>query len=211
MGVEGEGKGRVFTRKREIRQKTRRREKIATTLDLELPLLRLRQHETATRSAVALASIQRGPRFLVAHGSKTGGIARRTLIRLSLTQGFRLVSPSVRRPHRGGGPGLACRAPERGTTGTFDRQQALHTVGIPQWQAGVGGERKMRWSQATASISWRAIAAQQKVEFYHNISDHVIIRRFSAGGYLMGQLGDARPLSVASARQISTRARTEWP
>jgi hypothetical protein len=52
IGVEG--KGRVFTRKLgKAHSKARRHEGFARAVDLELPLLRYRQHEIATRSAVA--------------------------------------------------------------------------------------------------------------------------------------------------------------
>ena len=52
IGVEG--KGRVFTRTLgKARSKVRRREILARAVDLELPLLRHRQHEIATRGTVA--------------------------------------------------------------------------------------------------------------------------------------------------------------
>lgn len=56
IGVEGgiEGKGRVFTPKRgQARSKTCRHDGFAKAVDLELPLLRRRQHKIATRGTVA--------------------------------------------------------------------------------------------------------------------------------------------------------------
>jgi len=77
-----EGKGRVFTRK-PGENRWRRHDDFATAFDLEWLLLRQRQHETATRIAAA-ALVERAPRFLVAHGLKSGRFCRAP-IRLSFT------------------------------------------------------------------------------------------------------------------------------
>jgi hypothetical protein len=68
MGVEGEG--RVFTRA-EVQVKARRHDQIARAVDLEMLLLRIRQHEIATRALWPRQS-KRKPRFLVAGSLKRG-------------------------------------------------------------------------------------------------------------------------------------------
>jgi hypothetical protein len=105
-----EWKGRVFTRVFAKAQGTVRqgRDQIATAWDLDVPLLLL-QHEIATRGATAALS-KAPPRFLVAYGQMTNGQRCRALIRMSL-EGFRLASPSGRKPPQGGDPGLAGRGP----------------------------------------------------------------------------------------------------
>jgi hypothetical protein len=84
MGVEG--KGRVFTRKRgEVRPKTRRHDKFAKAVDLDLPLLHRLQHENSTRGATA-ALFKALPRFLVTGGQMRTAIHGRALVRLSFTR-----------------------------------------------------------------------------------------------------------------------------
>jgi len=120
--------GRVFTRG--TVQKSSRHDRLVTAVDPDLPLLHL-QHECATRGATA-APIEAPPRFLVAYGQITNGQRSRALIQVVLHKGF----GSLRRPVANllEGAILDWRAgePERGTTGTFNRQQQIHTVGILQ-------------------------------------------------------------------------------
>jgi hypothetical protein len=138
-----EGKGRVCTRKEaKAHSKMRRRDCLARAVDLELPLLQPWQHET-------LRPVALRPR----HTKRCRGLSSLTVRSRTAKQGPR-ADPGVlhkgfgsfRRPFarlpRGGDPGLAGRRPERGTTGTNNRQQDI-TYGSSPLMA---RESRIGWS-----------------------------------------------------------------
>jgi len=127
IGVEGSG--RVFTHKgRQARSQSSRHEAIVKAVKPNLPLLRHRQHEIATRSAVAALSESASP-SLSSPTTGTGRTAQSTArwFRLSFTEGFRsfrcssagFLEGAVLK-QRAGHPNAA--------QSELDRQRTLHTV-----------------------------------------------------------------------------------